>query len=527
MKRIIIVASLILLASSAQTQPMDSTIVKMLEQGLIAEDQTKEFTDLDTGKLQSAAGPYLYLLIRLENIRMFGEPEPNYAQFLTTQPLEEEDWEVVKGNLLDHLQRLDRCGLVNERLMPMIAGQIEQRGIKFKLSLLLFTLQLVEQDARLAPASLEGFCNGLQEHAICTGENLTRLNEAINQRKIDNPIDFLNYCDRSRLFELANYSEDPTEYIEQIHRETSALLEDLTFEDFKHEIQISESKFGGNHKSYRLAVSLRCNGRVYKQKSFYLPPEERNKPLGLSYFGKIGTQGYYKIFNKILADNQSPYRLHLVTSSVNNVADYSKYAIIALTEPQADYLHKGRSKFRPSYEDFKSNVTSSRIEEAIAAYEKLGLLDHLTAEQIAKGKETVMSREHWGLGTVLGSFPNVVLTFDMELGNLSDPYAELVGWYAEISRGNFTPTNITDDFDLEKNQFCNLAFDFNGKHYTKRLRIESDWIDTDFFEFMNEVAKESGLPGSFHFLATGGQDASIVFLTEEQHAYLTENALME
>ncbi|MEL7247061.1 MAG: hypothetical protein AAFO03_01540 [Bacteroidota bacterium] len=77
-----------------------------------------------------------------------------------------------------------------------------------------------------------------------------------------------------------------------------------------------------------------------------------------------------------------------------------------------------------------------------------------------------------------------------------------------------------------KNQFCNLAFDFNGKHYTKRLRIESDWIDIDFFEFMNDVAKESGLNGNFYPLNTGGQDASILFLTEEEHDYLSKNGLM-
>ncbi len=525
---LILLVSFLMLAFSAQTQIMDSTISKLLEHGLITESQTEEVAGLSTMEFQSEVAPALFILLQLENIKMFGEPDPNYAQFFTNRlGVGVTNWDTLKVGLLDYLNHLRTCGLVNDRLFPKVAGLIDQQQIDHRIPLLLFTLQLVEQDKRMAPQTLGTFASGLQEHAICTGDNLVRLNEVINQRAIENPIEFLKYCDRSRLFELANYSEDPDEYLEKIHQQTSSLVEGLAFEDFTYIVETDKVWSNQDYKSYNVIVSLRCNGRLYKQKSFYSPLEKRNDPRGMNYFGKIGTQAYYKVFNKILADNQSPYRLHMVSSSVNNVADYSKYGIIALTKTQADYLHKGGSYFRPSNEDFSANLTSSKIEEAIAEYEKAGLFSHLNGEEIAKAKEAVWNREHSSFLTVLAPFPKVLLIFDTELGNLTDPYAELVGWYADISRGAFHPSNISDDFNLEENEYCTLQFDLNGKHYSQQLRIQSDWIDADFFAFMDEVIEENNLDGSFHLFDTGGQDVAILFLTTEQNTYLRENGLLE
>lgn len=98
--------------------------------------------------------------------------------------------------------------------------------------------------------------------------------------------------------------------------------------------------------------------------------------------------------------------------------------------------------------------------------------------------------------------------------------------YANISHNQFTPVNISDDFDIEKNKKVTLKFSFNGVDYKRVFTINNDWIDTDFFDFIKTVIKENKLNGQFYELYTGGQDASVIFLTPHQYEVLKTNQLL-
>jgi hypothetical protein len=190
-------------------------------------------------------------------------------------------------------------------------------------------------------------------------------------------------------------------------------------------------------------------------------------------------------------------------------------------------LHGGGVYFTPSYESFISPLTTVQIENAIAEYQKLGLFSHLSSVEISKAKEKVYEQENVLFRNVLEAFPNVIYSFDAELGNLEDPYAELLREFSVISRGVFKPQNITDEFPSSlKNKKALVKFTINEKEYSMELPPETDWVESAFFDLVNQALADNKVNGKFHDLYTGDQIASIIFLTAEQAEYLRTNKLL-
>mgnify|MGYP006180525139 FL=1 len=124
------------------------------------------------------------------------------------------------------------------------------------------------------------------------------------------------------------------------------------------------------------------------------------------------------------------------------------------------------------------------------------------------------------------TFPDVIYMFDTELDNLENPYAELIREYKKISHNDFNATEISDNFDIEKKKKVELKFKIGNKSYKKTLKIENDWIDTEFFNFIKSVVTEQNLKGQFYELYTGGQEVSVIYLNNEQYNYLRTNKLL-
>jgi hypothetical protein len=371
---------------------------------------------------------------------------------------------------------------------------------------------------------MKEFAAKLYDKKICNDTNYEKLLSDITSDKLNNKIEFLNYCSKSIIVELKDYPNELENYLEKIHTSTASLIPELAFTDFKFQIVLDSSVYDSTFKSYDAVVSLKSNGKTYRQKSFIKPADiEKNKQM--EYFGKIDQQEYYKIFNKILSDIQSPYRLHEVKAYIGNAVDWNRFGIIALTKEQAEMLH-GSIYFNPSYENFKNTLTSKRIDTASQEFQKLGLFAHLNTEQISAAQLKVLLQENQTLNDVLQCYPNVIYSFDTELGNLENPYDELLKELSLISHGAFKPTIIIDNFAKPNGNKTLLKFSFKGKEYSKELKVEDDWIDPSIFDLIKQVVTDNKLNGQFYELYTGGQDASIIFLTSEQAEFLRTNKLL-
>ncbi|MDJ1483832.1 hypothetical protein QNI16_25250 [Cytophagaceae bacterium YF14B1] len=374
-------------------------------------------------------------------------------------------------------------------------------------------------------ASKKKFAAKLYQAKICTANNYNKLKEDINYARINNPIDFLNYCDHSLIITLDNYPDQPESYLEKIHKTTSSLLRELSFTDFKFKIVLDSAISDSSFQAYNVITSLKSHGRIYQHRS-YINTTDNTANKETIRLGKIDEQEYYKIFNKILSDIQSPFRLHLVKNYIGNVADYNKFGIIMLTKEQADLVHDNGASFDLSYESFKNSLTSEKIDSAIAEYQKIGLLSHLTDKQIAQAKENVAQQENQILNQVLHCFPNLIYTFDTELNNLKNPNEEILIELARISRGAFIPSDIVDTFDKPINTKARISFSINGKLYTTEINANDDWIDPAFFKLINQAVTENISSGEFYELYGDGQDIGFIFLTKKQANYLYLNKLL-
>lgn len=176
-----------------------------------------------------------------------------------------------------------------------------------------------------------------------------------------------------------------------------------------------------------------------------------------------------------------------------------------------------------SYENFNNSLTTKKINMAIQKYQELGLFNHLNNNQINKNIEDVKEKMIRNLNEVLFSFPDIIVSFDYELYNLENPYEEIVSEYSKISHQEFNPTNIKDNFRLQKEK-VSLSFNFNGKSYKTEFKINRDWIDERFFDFMNKIIVENKLNGQFYKLY--GEGFTLIYLTPEQYKYIKEKKLL-
>lgn len=196
----------------------------------------------------------------------------------------------------------------------------------------------------------------------------------------------------------------------------------------------------------------------------------------------------------------------------------------AKSTEQVDLLREEAESSSPSDKDFKLYLKPERIQEGVEAYQKIGLFAHLSKEQIDLVIHRVAEQKLVTLNDLLSAFPDLVYNFDTELSNLEDPYAELIRELGKLSHNDFKVRDISDDFNMG-NKYTTLKFKIANKPYTRKLHTEGEWIDPEFFDFVQSVVTENKLKGQFYDLYTGGQDMSIIYLTKEQYDYLLEHKL--
>ena len=181
------------------------------------------------------------------------------------------------------------------------------------------------------------------------------------------------------------------------------------------------------------------------------------------------------------------------------------------------------SNYFPSEKKF---LNKEQIEDATSGWQRTGILNHLTKEQILVSKKRAFGEKSENLNDVIIHFPDVVYWFDTELENLNDPYAEFIRKLSEISHGVFHPTNISDNFSAALKSGVTVRFSLNNKDYSKTFRIQDDWINPEIFDFVKKAVVENDLDGQFYQLQESGQGGIIIFLTQKQYQNLKTNELV-
>ena len=419
------------------------------------------------------------------------------------------------------LDGLVECQVIDDQQRRIVLSQIVPEHLYQSAQVLTKLHRLAAYKAYISPKPMLAFADSLHRVGIVPNDRYPALKDDIRAGKLTRHYQLLDYVEHGVHFDLAQMSGDAGQYLPVIYQRVADMLPELAFTDFQYEIAKDERNSAPDYVAYNAVVSFKVNGIPYQHKSF-IAPDHVGKRYG--YLGYIDEQEFYQIFNQVLTDHQSPYRLHLVPALMQYFpGNYQYFGIIALTQPQTSVISRGTSLFGIIHkESFEDALTTDEINQAIHTFQQAGLLLHLTPAQV----DSAVAQRPMKIEELLLSLPDVVFVFDTELANLEHPYQEILQSFAHISHGVFNPKNIEDDFDLDHTH-GEVTFQLARKKYMHRFNIEGDWVDPDFLTYVFGLATELKLAGRFYSLPGDGQVAHFIYLTPPQALLLKEKYKLE
>lgn len=168
-----------------------------------------------------------------------------------------------------------------------------------------------------------------------------------------------------------------------------------------------------------------------------------------------------------------------------------------------------------------SNEEGARRQPSIDKLKILGLLAHLSADELAEGRVRAV-RMLWAEqpGSLWRAFPRSVVFFDWESMESDGRYGELLGLLARASRGHVALTEIHDDSPAfaEPGTTHTAGFTLSGTAYEFENRGQGDWLDTRFLKTLKRALREQGIPGGHYVVIDDGQANGLAFLLDEEVA---------
>lgn len=440
------------------------------------------------------------------------------------------------------LEQLNSTGVLSASTYEYLEGEVASGRVLYKLQLYQMAREKLAREESVDPDLLKPRLDALRTADILSEQGYASLRKALEAAELQDPIEFLNYIEQAQMFDLTNYPVEPTRYFPAIYQSVAHMLSHIDIisgdiSEFELELipdqetnQIydllleaqpdTDEVTADEWRAYDALVSVQVDDRHYEQTSFHSPSSDEQ-----IFLGRIESEGIVNLFNKVLRDQASPYRLFGISSFDPHFdlhIDYSRFGVIALTEAQADVYWRGSWHGA----DYTSALTSDRIAEIVALLSDIKLLDHLSENEMSKGKKQIARQYITHSHQLFSAFKDVVLLFDWESAGGNTPYKYLLDSLSDISHGAFNPTDIEDDLDWES-RTAGIAFTLNGKRYSTELEFNSDWLDPEFFKFVESVAATEKLTGRFYPLSEDGYDVEgYIFLNDMQVQTLRSQRLI-
>ena len=232
-----------------------------------------------------------------------------------------------------------------------------------------------------------------------------------------------------------------------------------------------------------------------------------------------------RIFNKVLADEQSPYRLHILMFSFEGTAGNNLHypSFIALQEKQTEAFDNNQCMHyvMASFENYDNTLTSSKIDSAIAGWTKMGLFSHLSDAEISKAINDVEADDWFSINGLLADFPRVIYPVDSAFMSPEPPYTKLLNQLSIITHGAFDPTKTVQ---VKIKGGIKLQYLSGGKIHYHTFLTSNGWLDDSFPAFVKHLSEENNLPGKFYPLH---YENAVIYLTQQQHDYAQSHKLLD
>lgn len=465
-----------------------------------------------------------YPLQILQQLKMYSTPGTRSVLIFRPAFIEikESQRQVVREGQYTFLKKIESINLVSKETAEKIRKDIETLTIRSNYELVARAYSLTEIEYFLTINKLDKFLKDLLKRKLINDEKYDELVNESKQGKLSLYREVIESIDKMVVIDLNGHREsNQNEVFENIYRKTATCFSALSFDSIAFTFIKNEESSEKDFLVTDAKVSIFKGGSVYTYKSFYDAEYVNKSPDNIS----VVPEQYYQVFNKMLADQSSPYRLHQV------MLDKNVFGILPLTKEQFDglqwsYSGMNNGYIQVSYETFSNGLTQRKIMNVLEQYDSIGLFSHLTKTEIDLAKALVYESEINYYSDILSCFKNLVFEIDLEYGVNEGMYKWLTSELSKYSKDVFKPVDIIDTYNYKKRKEFDFGFSLNQTKYQVRLFQEDDWLDTRFFELIEKAIAESKADGRFYYVYPL-DGLRVIFLTDKQHEYLKNNKLLE
>jgi hypothetical protein len=418
------------------------------------------------------------------------------------------------------LDKIKKAGLLtDDRVYTHALQGIDTGRYVIEMQMVGALAEMSSRLEQLTPNKLLPLAQDLHKNGIVVDSAFVRLKNDIENGKIESAFQLNGYCKLDKVFDLAKYPDDPDVWLERIHHDIASIVPGLNFTNFSY-TAIPDTSF--SIPGVKFKVSLVCNGRIYKHIS--LPINNYKKGQAEISPKDIFTTDFYRIFNKILTDQQSPLRLHSIMFSPGTATDnnFRHLALIALNEEQARAFMKETNLLYMfvSMDNYDPALTTAKIDSTITGCRKIGLFTHLSNAEIDKAIDDANATDLFSINGLLVNFPGVVYPLNPVSMSSQYPYITLLSHFSQITHGAFNPTKISQ---RKAKGGVTLQYSYKGKTHYYTFNTANGWLDAKFPMFMKHLNEENNLTGKFYLLQ---YEDTVIYLTKQQHDYAAKYNLL-
>lgn len=489
------------------------------------EDWNKKHKEVAYDDSEERSDPH-YPLRLLQLAKVYSTPGVSSAIFTPDKvviPKGKEKY--TRDKLTLYSNKLLKAKLISKVTFDELSAHIKDLSLRSEYEVTEVALRSTEQEYFLAPAKLKAFAKTLLERQLINQQKFDEMMERSAKGSFRNYREPLSYVDRIVWIDLKDYSGGPEEYLEKFYRKVAGAFPSLSFDKLGYTIQKNERESSTELVFYDITVTLQKEGKKFSYTSHW---DAKSPKLPKELYVNIPEQ-FQQVFNKMLADQGSPYRLHIVNAHMLRNTEH--FGVLALKRDQfggLQWSYGGQigQYLTVSYENFNNKLTQSRIKQAITVFDSLGLFSHLQRKDIDSAIAAIESAEINYYSDILLHFKNLVFEIDLEYGVEEKQYEELIKMLAGISKGAFNPVNIIDNYNPDSKKPFDVGFMLNGKQYQAKLKQEDDWIDPGFFMFIDNALADQHKKGKFYTLYPS-DGIRLIHLTHEQAEQLKAKKMIE
>lgn len=432
---------------------------------------------------------------------------------------------VVGKNRFKTAHDLFHLELISETVLQEVLEKLGSFEIKLEsevLEYVLFQTSFYEKLPSLKRKERK-LLDDLQKAEFLSIKTVDELSYTTDYKDILSRFEIFKKGENALSFEMEDKSTDRMAQYQEVLEKINTRFFNLDYQDFSFELFEEEDYVFKELIKVTSRNTCKINGRIYKTFNYEGLVNTKYKPNWNLDSVRLGYErNIVNLFNKWLADQNSPSRLYLVFK--NNQDSKIEIAIALMTEKQFDAWEDPYGQILGLWkENHDSKFNSEGINQIISDFQLINLLSHLGKEEIEKGKNKVQENSISSYVDILLCFSDVVVDFDRELGNMKNPYEELTNKFAKASKGNFQPKDIVDNFKIalgknEKTVF--FSFNILGKKYERDLKLMGDWLDPRFLNLINNAIQDLQIDGRFYDCINDEQYDGYIFLTNRQYEFI-------